>query len=124
MSPFSQMLSCRYFPARKPLARGSRAITPTLVARAAGKKRSSAARRTRLYTICTVAGREALFGWVHRDAVEADLAFRLQVVEHPIGLRVGDEPERGVVELQQVDVVGTQAPQRLLDREPDVGGGE
>ena len=61
---------------------------------------------------------------MHRHAVEADLSFRPQVVEHAIGFRIGDQIERGVVELQQVDVVGAQAAQRLLDGEPDVRGRE
>src|SRR3989441_1544905 len=57
MSPLSHVLSRPYFPASSPLASGSRAITPTLDARATTKKRSSASRRTRLYTIWTVSGR-------------------------------------------------------------------
>src|SRR6058998_3469883 len=57
MSPFVHTLSRPYLPVSRPLARGSRAITPTLEARARAKKRSSASRRTMLYTICTVSGR-------------------------------------------------------------------
>src|SRR3989454_6567263 len=56
MSPFDQAASAAYLPASNPLASGSRAITPTLAARAAGRNSSSASRRARLYTICTVSG--------------------------------------------------------------------
>src|SRR5258706_662580 len=53
MSPFSHTLSGAYLPVTKPLASGSRAITPTPAACAAGQNASSGSRRARLYTICT-----------------------------------------------------------------------
>src|SRR5712691_7767354 len=128
MSPGSHVLSRPYVPASRPLASGSRAITPMLAAWATAKKRSSASRRTMLYTIWTVSGRvdgrKPLFGRVYGDAVEPDLPVSLQILEHQVGVRVGDQAERGIVELQQVDVVGGEAPQRLLYREPDIVGRE